>query len=101
MKLSWRVSCLVTALVLLLAACGTGGTDTSPTAEPSASEAAASEPAATASEPTIVSSVSGTRMAQAKSQRNRLIPKGGSASERGFPNTKLPAQKSGARARKT
>ena len=50
MKHSWRVSCLVTALVLLLTACGTGGTDTSPTAEPSASEPAASEPAA--SEPT-------------------------------------------------
>ncbi len=52
MKHPWRVSSLVTIVALLLAACGTGGTDTTPSAEATASEPAASEPAATASEAT-------------------------------------------------
>jgi len=50
MKHHRRVSSIVAVLGLLLAACGTGGTDTTPSAEASASEPAASEPAA--SEPT-------------------------------------------------
>ncbi|HYI65529.1 MAG TPA: ABC transporter substrate-binding protein [Candidatus Limnocylindrales bacterium] len=52
MKHSWRVFPMVTVLVLLLAACGTGGTDTTPTPEPPASEPATSESAA-ASEPAV------------------------------------------------
>src|SRR5215204_7489554 len=45
-------------------------------------------------------SVSGTRTRHASTQRTRFMPNGGSASNRAFPNTKLPAQKSGARVRK-
>ena len=45
MKHPWRISPVVTVLALLLAACGTGGTDTTPVGEPTASEPAASEPA--------------------------------------------------------
>src|SRR5215204_7303564 len=45
-------------------------------------------------------SVSGTRTRHASIQRMRFMPNGGSASNRAFPNTKLPAHKSGARVRK-
>ena len=56
MKHSWRIFTILMALGLLLAACGTGGTD--PTATPDASEPAASEPAGSepaASEPAATS----------------------------------------------
>src|SRR5215203_4272866 len=45
-------------------------------------------------------SVSGTRIRHASIQRMRFMPNGGSASNKAFPNTKLPAHKSGARVRK-
>ncbi len=56
MKHSWRIFTILMAIGLLLAACGTGGTD--PTATPDASEPAASEPAGSepaASEPAATS----------------------------------------------
>ncbi len=57
MKHSWRIFTILMAIGLLLAACGTGGTDDA-TATPDASEPAASEPAGSepaASEPAATS----------------------------------------------